>query len=271
MGALFARDFARLGKVVTVIGPHAAKVRRVARAIGVRAGRGIEDALSADLMVVCAPLDREVGVLEQIARAAALPEIVAEIGSIKSPLVPALRNVARRGVTVLSIHPLFGPGAKTWRGQRMPLVPIARPAVELRLARAIFHGAAIEPLSASRHDSIMARVLAAAHAVNVIFAAGLGVPDAAALDRFGGPVYRLQRRLSAAVLSEDPKFYALLQTMNPSAAPVLERMRDALTAWASAARRRDEAALVRIFRRASRIHRGREADYRKMYDLIRSL
>jgi len=227
--------------------------------------------MACDLVVVCVSLDREHDVLMRAAALRSAPRILAEIGSLKTGLLPALRMLARQGHTVLALHPLFGPGAGSWKGQQMPLVPVAARADELAVARRIFPGASIEPIAADAHDRAMARVLALAHAVNVVFAAGLGGKEAAALDRLGGPVFRLQRMLSAAVLSEDPNFYAQLQARNPHAAAVLLRARDALTDWTLAVRRGDERSLVSIFRRAARVHRGRSSDYRRMYEVMKTL
>jgi chorismate mutase/prephenate dehydrogenase len=63
-----------------------------------------------DVIVVATPMSKMVEVLREILELQ--PQgVIFDIASIKTPIIPLLRESASRGVKVCSIHPMFGPDA----------------------------------------------------------------------------------------------------------------------------------------------------------------
>src|SRR4029077_18292599 len=62
-----------------------------------------------DILLVAVPLARTAQVLSELA-ARSPRGLVVEIASIKAALEPALTEVRGRGLRVLALHPMFGPG-----------------------------------------------------------------------------------------------------------------------------------------------------------------
>jgi len=85
----------------------------------------------------------------------------------------ALVGLAQKDSTALSIHPLFGFGARTLKGKRIALIPIKGSKKELNLVQRFFPEAIISVISAEEHDRVMALTLSLPHFLNMVFASTL--------------------------------------------------------------------------------------------------
>jgi prephenate dehydrogenase len=174
-------------------------------------------------VVLSTPIDVTPQVLKEITPEIRSTAAVVEISSLKSQVLPDLEKIALRGVTTLSIHPLFGPRVTKIAGEKIALVPVSDPSSEFKLAKKIFPKAELIVVDVEEHDKAMALALSLPHFLNLVFASVVGQEDINVLKKLGGTTFALQLVLSEGVLSEDPSLYASIQIDNEFTVKILER------------------------------------------------
>jgi chorismate mutase/prephenate dehydrogenase len=132
----------------------------------------------AQLTVVSAPLGVSPGILEQIL-ALEPAGVVFDICSIKKDVVGHLRRGASSGLSVTSVHPLFGPDTVTLYGRNVVVCPCGNAAAD-ELARSLFSetAAKLVVLTPEEHDRLMSLSLGITHALNLVFARALATSGA---------------------------------------------------------------------------------------------
>lgn len=88
-----------------------------------------------------------------------------EISGVKLPVIESLRRLE----LPVSIHPLFGPGAKKLKGKRMVLVPVKDKEKELSAARSFFPEAEFIVRDAEEHDRMVSRTIQLVQLLSLIF------------------------------------------------------------------------------------------------------
>ncbi|MGB0652622.1 MAG: prephenate dehydrogenase/arogenate dehydrogenase family protein [Thermoplasmatota archaeon] len=194
---------------------------------------------SADLVLCAMPPSAIAAQYDAWAAAGDVPTgVVADIASIKAPLVDAIERLRAAGGRVASLHPLFGPGLVSLRGADVVLCDLgdadATAAVE-----ALFEPttARLWHLPLEGHDEAMAEVLALSHASAISFAAALG--DAAPVH---SSTFAALERLALDVVHESPEVYYEIQATNPHAATAVARLAEALAQLRGAVDARDPAS-----------------------------
>ncbi len=140
-----------------------------------------------------------------------------EISSVKGEKLPALRKLVGERATLLSIHPLFGPALKSTKG--MKIAVIARKGgsegPEATLAKRLFPGSRIIPMSRKDHDRTMAVVLSLTHILNVVYAGTVAQflsPEE--FMRVSTPNSSMQLTLAEAILAQDARLSFGIQAGN---------------------------------------------------------
>lgn len=216
MGRLFARYFIQRGDEVTISDADKENARRFAEETGIRMARNnMEAAESANLILVCTPIEAVSTVIDEMLKGLSGLAILSEISSVKSPVMPVMRRAARMGMRVLSVHPLFGPGVKDLSGERIAVVPIEDVTSEIDLAKRIFPDMRIVHVDFERHDYVMALTLSLTHFINMVFASVLAEENLRELKSLGGTTFRMQLMLTESVMIEDPGLSASIQISNP--------------------------------------------------------
>ncbi|MEO0491018.1 MAG: prephenate dehydrogenase/arogenate dehydrogenase family protein, partial [Cyanobacteria bacterium J06659_2] len=75
----------------------------------------------ADLVLLCVPLDKTISIIQKLAPYLSPQTILADIASIKTPVVKAMLK-AHPG-PVLGLHPMFGPGVDSFLSQKIVVCP----------------------------------------------------------------------------------------------------------------------------------------------------
>jgi len=225
MGKWLIRYFLAQGHRVAFSDVRRDEAEVVAKSTGAALADGnLEAARDADLVVVATPIEVTPEALANLAPNLRRSSSVMEISSLKVQAVPVLRKAAERGLTALSIHPLFGPGIQQLTGEKIALVPVVDPASELNMVKSLFPEARIIIVDAEEHDKAMALTLSLPHFLNIVFASVVGDENLDVLKKLGGTTFKLQLVLSESVLSEDPGLYASIQMSNPYSAEYLEKL-----------------------------------------------
>ncbi len=218
MGRWFARHLSGEGRQVVISGRNQAKLQEAAQQLGVESAPIEQAVAAADAVILSVPIDSFEAVVKEIAPHTHAGQYIFDITSIKARPVEIMHKYIRKG-TILGVHPMFGPGAAGFKGQRFVLTPTND--VERALAdktRAYLEGrdAKVELMKPEEHDEIMSIVLGLSHFIALVSAdtlASLGkLKDA---QKVSGTTYRTLLTLAEGVVSEDADFYSSLQMNLP--------------------------------------------------------
>ncbi len=204
-----------------------------------------------DYIVVAAPLAVSGRILAQLA--VLRPKgLVFDIGSLKSPLMDGLRELARSGCRVTSLHPMYGPDTRLLSGRHLIFCDVGdHEATEA--AKALFASTMVEQLDMSLedHDRLIAYVLGLSHALNIAFFTALAESGEAAprLARMSSTTFDSQLLVSAAVAGDNPHLYFEIQNLNKFGLGPLDALCDAANRIRDTVAGGDEAAFVDLMKK----------------------
>ena len=224
MGRWLTRYFIHQGHEVTISDIDRKKAGYFAKSLKIKlAQNNSEAARSADLTVICTPINIVPKILNEIISDLTSSAAVMEISSVKSPVIPVMKKIASMGIRVLSVHPLFGPGVEDPTNERIVLVPIHDAESEISFAERLFPNIEIIVVDAERHDHAMALTLSLTHFINIALASVLAEENVGELKNLGGTTFTIQLLLSESIMTEDPKLCASIQMSNPYTMKHLEK------------------------------------------------
>lgn len=202
----------------------------------------LTDLDSFDFVIIAVPLASTPSLIERVA--ARRPRgVIVEIASIKAHLAGALADARKAGVSVSSLHPMFGPGRSPYEPLTFVLglhedEQVERKRIEGLLQHPYTH---VVTMPFSHHDKLMGWLLGLAHLSSMLFGAALahsGLPPSE-LEECASTTFRRQADTSLSVLSEDPELYLDIQRLNPHRHEVYEAARAALEELVDLVRRED--------------------------------
>jgi prephenate dehydrogenase len=261
MGAWFCSYFARKGEV------SAFDVRPFRVKGAARAGSIAMCVRDADLVVVCVPVRRTPALIKQCSKSMKSGAALAEISSVKSSTLHALKK-ARGDITVLCVHPMFGPGASTKKQLRMLAVPVRSRARELAAIKSAFPEMSVRVLPDARtHDRAIAAVLGLTYFANVAFAGVLAREDVAALKKVGGTTFAVQSMLAESVMTDEPELAVALLRDNPQAGAYIRAYMKQAGELAKAG---DRALAEKLKKTKKALQKKTDisASYRRMYGML---
>lgn len=212
-------------------------------------GVALEEGVSrADVVALATPLVETPRILERVLSCPERP-LVFDICSLKADLIPILRQAARAGHRVTSLHPMFGPGPALLSGQTL-LVCDAGQVEATAEARALFAHSALSlcDIPIEQHDRVMAVVLGMSHAVNLVFALSLarfGLPMET-LGRLASSTFARQIQTTAQVAGENPSLYHQIQHLNRHTPGVYAALGRSLVEFSQGAQQGDEEQFVKL-------------------------
>lgn len=239
MGRWFARFLATQGFEPLALDPRAPDDERT------RA----EGALSAADLVLCATPPAATAALYESWLDAPPRGVIADVASIKTPLIAPVRALRARGARVASLHPMFGPGIVLLRDADVVVCDTGDAAAGDEV-ESLFRltTARIVHVPLEEHDAMMADLLSLAHATAIAFA--LALPEG------GHPVrsttFGRLEALAAAVVRESPEVYYEIQARNPYSAAAVERLGAALERIVAASRAAAPDEFAALFADAER-------------------
>ena len=179
--------------------------------------------LKADYVVLCTPTRRTPEIIRLIAKEMKRGTYLLEISSEKSKVVASLSKMPAK-INPICIHPMFGPGTKTIKGQNIISVPIKDAKKELTVAKELFAGANFVTIDAIEHDKKIAMILGLTHLMNLVFANIISKDEKMHLtEKMSGTTFRVQKTLAESIMTESPE---LIQTIitNPEIRRVAEEL-----------------------------------------------
>ena len=167
----------------------------------------------ADSVLVAVPVARTPEVLEELAGELGEGKILMDIASVKEGVVSTMRRVGGR-LEMVSLHPLFGPGARTLRGKIVISVPVRGGRRYMEFRRCLISGGArVVEMGATEHDKLMAVVQAATHFLLLLHLATLE-KSGREWGEISTPIFTSLLELGKAVLATNPEVYGEIQLFN---------------------------------------------------------
>ena len=179
--------------------------------------------LKADYVVLCTPTRRTPEIIRLIAKEMQRGTYLIEISSEKSKVVSSLSKMPTK-INPICIHPMFGPGIKTIKGQNIISVPIKDAKKELTVTKELFEGANFVTIDAIEHDKKIAVILGLTHLMNLVFANIVSKDEKMLLtEKMSGTTFRVQKTLAESIMTESPE---LIETIiaNPEIRRVAEEL-----------------------------------------------
>jgi chorismate mutase/prephenate dehydrogenase len=195
------------------------------------------DAFASAALIVSAAPPTATAVLYDDWAASPPKGIVADIASIKTPLVGSIRRLQQAGGRVASLHPMFGPSVVLLRDCDVVICDTGDDAASAEVEQLFLPTTArVLHLPLDEHDRLMANVLTLAHATVIAFA--LALPDTPSPLR--STTLGALQSLSVNLLNESPDVYFEIQAKNPNSAAALARLAAAVERVAGAVASQDQ-------------------------------
>ena len=269
MGRWYDEQLLAEGHQVVVSGRRREPLERVAKELGIAVMENRDAVAGAEVTIVSVPIDKFEAVVTEIAPAVPPNAVVVEITSVKTMPSRVMREHLGHA-RCLSVHPMFGPGAKSPHGQNFILTP-ADAAEEALAAKARDYlearGGRVRQMTPTEHDDMMTVILGLSHFIAIVTADTL--LDFAQLESsrsFSSTTYRVLLDLVESVVAEDPNLYAALQLNMPGITAVEDAFKRHTEEWAEVVRRGDRDEFVRRMSTLKEQFEAREPEFHRAYD-----
>ena len=165
----------------------------------------------ADLIVVSVPVGVTADVIKFVVKHMRKDATLMEIASLKSGIHEEMIEASKKGLNVLSVHPMFGPSVTSLEEKTVAVIPVSDIESEITRTRTLFPGASIVPVETEKHDRLMSLILSLPYLVNLALAGTMMNEDLALLRKLSGTSFALQYTLIQSVAAENTSLvYALL-------------------------------------------------------------
>ena len=169
----------------------------------------------ADLVMVCVPLESIVSVVHECLPYMKKGAVLSEISSLKNQIFGVL-HAARKDITYLCIHPMFGPATKRSKIIKNLLIPVRSRAKELAILNSIFPRSDVEVISsADLHDEYMAVVIGLTYYLNLVLGSILSKLDLGTVKSVAGTSFGMQVMITESILNDSPELVSSLLLENP--------------------------------------------------------
>jgi len=206
MGNWFARFLKANGYTVILTDRNRQSAETISKRYGFQfLSDQLEAAGKAQVIILATPTKVTSTVLQQISPVLKPSTLIVEISSIKRPIVGTINKLQKKGMAVLSIHPMFGSGTTTLRGRRI-LVATRPRNYEARRILSIFrmNGAGIIRCTLKKHDALASIILTLPHFISISLIEtlkSLGV-KLNEISLVAGSTFQLQLLLAEAIYNE---------------------------------------------------------------------
>lgn len=224
----------------------------------------------ADIVIVCVPIRLTIPVINKCISIMKNGACLLEISSLKSDIFKSLLKIPEH-LTPLSIHPMFGPGAKNLSDAKILIIPIRDTKREQNLIKSLFSEArTIVIKDPQSHDSIMAMILGMIYYTNLLLASTLSKENITLLKRVSGTTFYLQTLLFESILTDNSSLIASLLADNKQLVKYLKKYNEESARIFEIITKNKNMLETRINRIKKDYSNKKEigSSYRKMYSII---
>lgn len=208
-----------------------------------------------DVVIYSVPIGATPKLIREHAAFARTDQMISDLTSIKSGVIAALLETPSE---ILSIHPMYGPHARTMSGQTVVMCK-ARPGRWTPLIEEFFRaeGAKLIDSGAEEHDRMMAVIQGLTHFSAITLARclqNMGIDIQKTL-QFTSPIYKVRMDMVGRIMAQDPALYAEIEVLNPYAYEAIEKLNEASRELSGIVASGSVQEFVRYFEEAAR-HMG---------------
>jgi prephenate dehydrogenase len=168
----------------------------------------------ADIVIVCVPISITSSIINKCVPIMKKGACIVEISSIKTDVFDTLLKIPR-DLVPLSIHPMFGPGAKRLRDTKILIIPVRNKETEQKIVNSLFNETKTIVVKGPKyHDSFMAVILGIVYYVNLLLAVTLSKENITLLRKFSGTTFYLQALLFESILTDNSSLITSLLVDN---------------------------------------------------------
>jgi len=217
MGRVFARVLSKHGEV------HILDVsderEKVAKELSVKLC-SLEEIPEMDVVIISVPIEKTSEVIREVAPLVRDGALLSDLTSLKEFPVREMLEFSSEGVSVIGMHPLFGPFTPM-NSQTVILTPARHRKEHLEFLEGVIEseGARTVIMSPEDHDRLMAVVQCLSHFTLVSFGLTLRKLGFKPSSQLIPPAYLSLFDLAGRILHQDPKMYGEIQK-NPHAQEV---------------------------------------------------
>ncbi len=202
----------------------------------------------ADLVLICVPLKSTLAVIQKAAKYLRPTTALVDIASIKTPIVQAM--LEQHQGPVLGLHPMFGPGVKSFLSQKVVVCP-GRGDSSLRWFLDLIEndGGELIACTPEEHDRLMVAVQVIRHFSTFslgVFLAEEEIDIARSLD-FASPIYRLESNIVSRLFAQDGSLYMDIILASEERTQAVARLAHTYSRLAELVVKQDRAALMQEF------------------------
>lgn len=205
-----------------------------------------------DLALVCVPIHRTLDIIRDTARYLPETATLADITSIKAPMVETMLD-AHCG-PVVGLHPMFGPGVDSFLSQKVVICPGRdRPSWQWLVDLMDRDGGDLVYCTPEEHDGMMVTVQAIRHFATFglgVFLAEEGIDIGRSLD-LSSPIYRVGIDMVSRLFGQDASLYADIMLANGDRREAITRLAKTFGQLAELVRHKDRQGLIDAMEGAS--------------------
>lgn len=275
MGEWFAKFHLEQGFNVIISDKDKEKLQKLKEELNVETTDNVNAVKNADRILVCVPIENVEEAIKEISPHIRSGQEVMDICSVKEFPVNVMHKYIKGAVT-LGTHPMFGPGAKSIKGQNFILTP-TNPK-EQALAENFKEwlkskGANVFFMTPNEHDRLMSIVIGMPYFLSyVVCDTLLSHGQFAKAKKFSGVSYKILLTLTEAIASEKVEFAASLQLKLPEIDRLGQLLLRKTKEWLKIIKQKEEKALIEkmtlLKRELAKADPNYIESYKSMYKML---
>ena len=224
--------------------------------------------IHSDIIIISVPIETTNKIIDEVVKYSDNTKLVMEISSMKNQIVSNMKKLSNKS-QLMSIHPLFGPGANIFKPQKFILVPIKSTQSEKKLFSSLFPNSKLVVCNANQHDQSMAYIISLVYFLNLSFVLSLNkIPN---LKDISGTSFTIQYLLASGIFHDTPEVISSLQISNEQFSDVLEDFMININSIENIISKRDSDEFIKLIKKAKKQILSNKKSYDDLYQLVNSI
>ena len=224
--------------------------------------------IHSDIIIISVPIETTNKIIDEVVKYSDNTKLVMEISSMKNQIVSNMKKLSNKS-QLMSIHPLFGPGANIFKPRKFILVPIKSTQSEKKLFSSLFPNSKLVVCNANQHDQSMAYIISLVYFLNLSFVLSLNkIPN---LKDISGTSFTIQYLLASGIFHDTPEVISSLQISNEQFSDVLEDFMININSIENIISKRDSDEFIKLIKKAKKQILSNKKSYDDLYQLVNSI
>jgi prephenate dehydrogenase len=224
--------------------------------------------LHSDIILISVPIEKTNKIIADVIKHSDDTKTIIEISSMKKQIVSNMKKLHTTS-SLMSIHPLFGPGANVFKSQKFILVPVKSTTSEKKSFSKIFPNSKLIVCNATQHDKSMAYVISLVYFLNLSFIMSLeNIPN---LKDISGTSFTIQYLLASGIFHDTPEVISSLQISNEQFIEILNNLTLNVNSITQLISNHDDKEFIKIIKKAKKQIISNKKSYDDLYQLVNSI